>query len=81
MYSRISLLAFTVVLATSAFGQAIPGSPADAFQVRYASNLNVGDSVVNITNAGTANTAAGAQPGRGELSLRYRKAACSGSGM
>jgi hypothetical protein len=26
----------------------------DAFQVRYASNLNVGDSVVNITNAGSA---------------------------
>lgn len=25
----------------------------DAFQIRYASNLNIGDSVVNITNAGT----------------------------
>jgi hypothetical protein len=60
MNLRISLLVLTVVLATSAFGQAIPGSPADAFQVRYASNLNIGDSVINITNAGTANTAAGA---------------------
>jgi hypothetical protein len=59
MNLRISLVALTV-LATSAFGQAIPGSPADAFQVRYASNLNIGDSVINITNAGTANTAAGA---------------------
>jgi hypothetical protein len=60
MNLRISLLVLTVVLATSAFGQAIAGSPADAFQVRYASNLNIGDSVINITNAGTANTAAGA---------------------
>jgi hypothetical protein len=60
MKLRTSLLALTVVFATGAFGQAIPGSPADAFQVRYASNLGVGDSVVNITNAGTANTAAGA---------------------
>jgi hypothetical protein len=31
-----------------------PLQPADAFQMRYASNLNVGDSVVNITNAGSA---------------------------
>jgi len=61
MNLRISLLAVGVVaMATSAFGQALAGSPADAFQVRYASNLNVGDSVINITNAGTANTAAGA---------------------
>jgi hypothetical protein len=28
--------------------------PADAFQVRYASNLNKGDSFVNITNTGSA---------------------------
>src|SRR5437660_3429285 len=60
MNFRLSLLALTAVFATSAFGQAIAGSPANAFQVRYASNLNIGDSVVNITNAGTANTAAGA---------------------
>src|SRR5882762_9323643 len=57
MNFRISLVALTVVAATSAFGQAIPGSPADAFQVRYASNLNIGDSVINITNAGTTNVA------------------------
>jgi hypothetical protein len=60
MQFRLSLLALTAVFATGAFGQAVPGSPADAFQVRYASNLNIGDSVINITNAGTANTAAGA---------------------
>ncbi|MBS1855793.1 MAG: hypothetical protein JST11_10535 [Acidobacteria bacterium] len=51
-----TLLIAVVILATAAFGQAIPGSPADAFQVRYAANLNVGDSVINITNAGTQNT-------------------------
>ena len=28
-------------------------APADAFQVRYASNLDHGDSVVNVTNTGT----------------------------
>ena len=43
-----------------AFAQVIPGAPADAYQVKYAANLNVGDSVFNITNAGTQNTAAGA---------------------
>jgi hypothetical protein len=48
------------VLATVVYGQAIAGAPADAFQVRYAANLNVGDSVINITNAGTQNTAGGA---------------------
>jgi hypothetical protein len=52
-----------VLLSTAAFGQAIPGSPADAFQVRYASNLlatGSGSSIINITNAGTTNTAGGA---------------------
>jgi hypothetical protein len=48
------------VLATAAYGQAIAGAPDDAFQVRYAANLNVGDSVINVTNAGTQNTAGGA---------------------
>jgi hypothetical protein len=47
------------VLATAAYGQAIAGAPNDAFQVRYAANLNVGDSVINLTNAGTQNTTTG----------------------
>ncbi len=51
-----TLLILALALATAAFGQAIPGAPTDAFQVRYASNLNVGDSVINITNSGTTNT-------------------------
>jgi hypothetical protein len=61
MNMRVPLALLAVlVLATGAYGQAIAGSPADAFQVRYAANLNVGDSVINITNAGTQNTTAGA---------------------
>ena len=61
MNLRVSLLMIMCfVLATAAYGQAIAGAPADAFQVRYAANLNVGDSVINVTNAGTQNTAGGA---------------------
>jgi hypothetical protein len=33
------------------------GAPADAFQVRYAANLDIGDSVVDITNSGTSGVA------------------------
>jgi len=61
MNFRIPLIVFAVViLATAAYGQPLAGSPADAFQVRYATNLAIGDSVVNISNAGTQNTAGGA---------------------
>ena len=55
----LTIAAFAAIaLPIAAFGQpgAIPtpvAAPVDAFQVRYASNLNVGDSVVNITNTGT----------------------------
>ena len=57
MNLRIPTLLFVVfALATAAFGQRVLG-PDDAFQVRYASNLNVGDSVINITNAGSQGTA------------------------
>ena len=56
MNLRIPTLLFVVfALATAAFGQAVAG-PVDAFQVRYAANLNVGDSVINISNAGTQNS-------------------------
>jgi hypothetical protein len=56
MSLRFPTIALAVIaLSTAAFGQAIPGAPADAFQVRYASNLNVGDSVINMTYAGTQN--------------------------
>src|SRR6266568_5931862 len=48
MYLRVLLIVAIVAFASVAFAQS------DAFQVRYASNLNIGDSVVNITNAGTS---------------------------
>jgi hypothetical protein len=59
---RNTLLLVTVVsavLTSPGYAQPMAGAPADAFQVRYASNLAVGDSVVDITNAGTQNTATG----------------------
>ncbi len=56
MSSRVPLLCVVfLALTVAAYGQAIANSPADAFQVRYAANLNVGDSIINITNAGTQN--------------------------
>ena len=36
------------------------GGPADAAQIRYVSNLAIGDSVINLTNAGSANSSSGA---------------------
>ena len=43
----------TVALSSVAFGQAAPlVLPADAYQLGYAANLNVGDSFVNFTNTG-----------------------------
>jgi hypothetical protein len=60
MQVRILLMVAIVACASVAFAQPIAGVPTDAFQVRYAANLNIGDSVINITNAGTQNTAAGA---------------------
>ncbi len=50
MHLRVQLLLATLTLSTVAFAQTV--GPDDAFQVRYASNLNIGDSVVNITNTG-----------------------------
>jgi len=45
-----------VILALANIANAFPaGGPPDSFQVGYASNLNVGDSFINITNAGTLN--------------------------
>ncbi len=55
LFRALSILAI-VALASVAYAQDV-GGPADKFQVRYASNLNIGDSVINITNAGTQNVA------------------------
>ena len=51
MRLRTFLLSFaTVALATASYAQ---GPLNDFFQVRYASNLNKGDSYINITNSGS----------------------------
>lgn len=55
MRLRFTLTFVAVALATAAFAQDTGiGSSPDVFQVRYAANLNIGDSVVNITNSGTS---------------------------
>jgi len=54
MRLHTALIFAAVSLALSAFAQdANVIAPPDVFQVRYASNLNVGDSYVNITNSGS----------------------------
>ena len=56
---NIRFFAFAALVSgVAAFGQV--GAYADsAFQVRYASNLAIGDSVVNFSNAGSSSTDAG----------------------
>ncbi|MDX2153755.1 MAG: hypothetical protein SFV54_23630 [Bryobacteraceae bacterium] len=51
---RVHLLLATLLVATVAFAQTIP-APTDAYQIRYAANLAVGESFINITNAGSVN--------------------------
>ena len=55
MRLRAALLSFaTVALVTCAYAQDENADPRpDVFQVRYASNLNKGDSYINITNTGS----------------------------
>jgi hypothetical protein len=54
MHINIKVALAAVVLSAVAFAADTPvGGPSDAFQIRYAANLNLADSVVNITNAGT----------------------------
>jgi hypothetical protein len=52
---HLRLFLATLAVSTVAFAQNV--GPDDAFQVRYASNLPVGDSVINVTNTGTSATA------------------------
>jgi len=51
MRLAIVLSFFTFSFAVTTFAQDF--FPADVFQIRYASNLNKGDSFVNITNSGS----------------------------
>jgi hypothetical protein len=52
MPKPLQILLAALLFATVAVAQ-IVNAPPDAFQVRYAANLFVGDSVVNLTNAGS----------------------------
>jgi len=55
MRLRFTLTFAAVALATAALAQDMnQNGPLDDFQVRYASNLNKGDSSINITNSGSA---------------------------
>jgi len=60
MHLRTLLTFATVAFATAAFAQDsnVITETADVFQVRYASNLNKGDSVINITNTGSTDAPA-----------------------
>ncbi len=54
MHQRILTVALaSLAFSLTAFAQDAPvGGAADAFQVNYASNLNIGDSFINISNTG-----------------------------
>lgn len=55
MRLRITLTFATVAFATAVFAQDVNQfGPVDDFLVRYAVNLDKGDSVINITNSGTS---------------------------
>ena len=54
MRKSFNLMLGAALLSTVAFAAPQPVlGPADAYQVRYAANLGAGQSVINITNAGT----------------------------
>jgi hypothetical protein len=46
-----TLLFATMAAAVAAYGQSVTDTP---YQVKYAANLNVGDSVINLTNTGAS---------------------------
>jgi hypothetical protein len=54
MHLRAKLTLAALAFSTVAFSQIINTATPDAFQVRYASNLNIGDSVINVTNNGAS---------------------------
>jgi hypothetical protein len=56
VFNSAGALLGRVVIHVSTSGEILP-NPADSFQVRYFSNLNLGDSVINITNSGARGAA------------------------
>jgi len=55
---RFTLALAALALASAAFSQNVlsNNAPADYFQIRYAANLNIGDSFVDFTNTGSDST-------------------------
>jgi len=51
--SLAAVAAFSLATSGHVLADRAAGGPPDSFQVRYVSNLDIGDSVINITNAGT----------------------------
>ena len=51
MYKHLGIALATLAFSAGAFAEQFT-IPADAFQINYAANLNVGDSFVNFTNSG-----------------------------
>src|SRR5690348_6487354 len=49
MRKPVQLLLTTFVCALAAIAQ----TPVDAYQVRYVANISIGDSLINMTNAGS----------------------------
>ena len=60
---NIRFFAFAAVVSTVAAFGSQPGGADQPFQVRYASNLAIGDSVVNFSNAGSSSTDTGLATG------------------
>jgi hypothetical protein len=54
MNLRFKLAFAALALSTAAYSQILNPATPDAFQVRYAANLNIGDSFINITNNGAS---------------------------
>jgi len=43
----------SLIVPAALLAQAVAPGPSDAFQIRYAANLTLGDSIIDLTNAGT----------------------------
>jgi hypothetical protein len=63
MNSRLTLILGTMAASAVAFAQLGPiFTPTDSYQIGYAANLNIGDSVVNLSNSGWQGGFIGATP-------------------
>src|SRR6185436_1611264 len=59
MKSRVMAVAAYICMSVAAFGQVIVTASQDSpFQVRYAANLAIGESVINISNTGASSSVA-----------------------